>query len=88
MDLRWEMCVWRAACWAVQEAARSVGEVSEPEFRGARGGSRAVGMWEGAAMQVADLSKRVVSGRQACCAWAACSAVRCAQEAARSGGEV
>ena len=38
-------------------------------------------------MRVADLSKRMVSGRQACCAWAACSAVRCAQEAARSGGE-
>ena len=29
---------------------------------GAQGGSRAVGMWEGAAMQVADHSKRVVSG--------------------------
>ena len=31
---------------------------------GAQGGSRAVGMWEGAAMQVADHSKRVVSGRR------------------------
>ena len=72
----------------MQEAARSGGEELMGVSMGAQGGSRAVGMWEGAAMQVADLSKRVVSGRQACCAWAACSAVRCAQEAARSGGEV
>ena len=53
-------------------------------FMGAQGGSRGVGMWEGAAMRVVDLSKRMVSGRQACCAWAACWAVRCAQEVARS----
>ena len=62
MDLRWEMCVWRAVCWAVQEAARSVGEELPEESGRAKGGSRAVEMWEGAAVRVADLSKRVVSG--------------------------
>ena len=49
-------------CWAVQEAARSGGEVLDREFGGAQGGSRAMRMWEGAAMQVADHSKRVGSG--------------------------
>ena len=83
-------CAW-AACWAVrfaQEAARSGGEELMGYFMGAQGGSRGVGMWEGAAMRVVDLSKRMVSGRQACCVWAACWAVRCAQEAARRVGEV
>ena len=31
---------------------------------GAQGGSRAVGMWEGAAIQVALVYERVVSGRR------------------------
>ena len=46
----------------MQEAARSGGEELLDETGGAQGGSRAVGIWEGAAMQVADHSKRVVSG--------------------------
>ena len=49
-------------CWAVQEAARSGGEELMCFSMGAQGGSRTVGMWKGAAMQVADHSKRVVSG--------------------------
>ena len=49
-------------CWAVQEAARSGGEVIDREFGGAQGGSRAVGMWEGAAIRVALVYERVVSG--------------------------
>ena len=51
-------------CWAVQEAARSVGEELMCFSMGAQGGGRGVGMWEGAAMRVADLSERVVSGRR------------------------
>ena len=62
MDLRWEMCVWRAVCWAVQEAARSVGEELMCLSMGAQGGSRAMGMWEGVAIRVAVYYERVVSG--------------------------
>ena len=60
------------------------GEVREGDSRGAQGGSRGLGMREGAGIRVGLNNERVVSGRQACCAWAACWAVRCAQEAARS----
>ena len=40
-------------CWAVQEAARSGGEELMCFSMGAQGGSRGVGMREGAAMRVA-----------------------------------
>ena len=49
-------------CWAVQEAARSGGEELLEESGGAQGATRAVGMWKGVAIRVADVSKRVVSG--------------------------
>ena len=62
MDLRREMCVWRTACWAVQEAARSGGEELMCFSMGAQGGSRAMGMWEGVAIRVAVYYERVVSG--------------------------
>jgi len=56
------MCVWRAVCWAVREAARSSGEELMCFSMGAQGGSRAVGMWEGAAIRIALVYERVVSG--------------------------
>ena len=49
-------------CWAVQEAARSVGEELMCYSMGGQGGSRAVGMWEGAAILVAGRYERVASG--------------------------
>jgi len=49
-------------CWAVQEAARSGGEELMCFSMGAQGGSRAVGMWEGAAIQIAVVYERVMSG--------------------------
>ena len=49
-------------CWAVREAARSVGEELMCFSMGAQGGSRAVGMWEGAAILVAGRYERVASG--------------------------
>ena len=48
--------------WAVQEAARSGGDELMCFSMGAQGGSRAVGMWEGAAIRVALVYERVVSG--------------------------
>ena len=49
-------------CWAVQEAARSGGEELLDENGGAQGATRAVRMWEGAAIRVALVYERVVSG--------------------------
>ena len=58
----WDVLWWRAVCWAVQEAARSGGEELMGVSMGAQGGSRAVGMWEGAAILVAVYYERVASG--------------------------
>ena len=44
------------------EAVRRRGEVIDREFGSAKGGSRAVGMREGAAIQAAVYYERVVSG--------------------------
>ena len=80
------------AGWAVPCRARGRRGAAEryesPNQDGAQGGSRAVGMWGGAAMRVADLSKGMVSGGGW---WDVLwwRAVRWAvQEAARSSGEV
>ena len=51
-------------CWAVQEAARSGGEEVMCFSMGAQGGSRAMRMREGAAIRVALVYERVVSGRR------------------------
>ena len=46
----------------MQEAARSGGKEIMCFSMGAQGATRAVGMWKGVAIRVADVSKRVVSG--------------------------
>ena len=46
----------------MQEAASSGGEELMCFSMGAKGGSRAVGMWEGAAIQAAVYYERVASG--------------------------
>ena len=62
------MLWWRAVCWAVREAARSVGEELMCFSMGAKGDSRAVGMREGAAILVALVYERVASGGWQKCA--------------------